>query len=86
MLPQAIPSEEEAREKQFELLNQGEDVLHILPYDGGTGQMSYLVAYRFFDDESLSLDMLDAINNRSEEKVNYLMLSLNGPKLYQVGI
>lgn len=77
---------EEAREKQFELLNQGEDVLHILPYDAGTQQESYLLVYRFFDDEELSLQCLDDTQKRSSQEIGYMMLSINGNRMYQLGI
>lgn len=79
-------SMQEAREKQFDLLNKGEDVLHILPYDAGTQQEAFLLTYRFFDDEEASLQFLDALQKRSEGEMGYMNLSINRNKMYQLGI
>jgi hypothetical protein len=77
---------EEAREKQFEWLNKGEDVLHILPYDAGTQQEGHLLVYRFFEDEELSLQCLDEVQKRATHEIGYMKLSVNGKRMYQMGI
>ncbi len=79
-------SMEEAEEKQFEWLNRGEDVLHILPYDAGTAEESFVLTYRFFEDEEQSLTYLDEVQKRTGGKAGYMMMSVNGEKLYQLGI
>jgi hypothetical protein len=75
-----------AQARQFELLHQGEDVLHILPFDAGKAEPRFLLTYRFFEDEQTSLEFLSALMKRSQLAPQYLMMSCRKGKLYQLGI
>jgi len=82
-----VGSIEEARKMQFEGLNKGKQFLHILPYDAGTNQDAYLIIYRFFDDENQSLTVLDQMKKANpDDEIQYLNLSVNAGRLYQLGI
>lgn len=80
------PTLEEARQKQFDFLVQGRDILHILPYDAGTQQEGYLLACRFYEDEEASLQCLDEAQKEAESDAQYIMLSVNNNRLYKLGI
>lgn len=77
---------EEARQKQFDFLVQGRDILHILPYDAGKQQEGYLLACRFYEDETASLQCLDEAQKEAQSDAQYMMLSVNNNRLYQLGI
>ena len=80
-----VDSEEDAKKRVFELLNEGEDIPHYLAVYQGNGIAKYAITYRFFE----SQDEANAAFSQQEKLGNAYQLvfaSVKGEKLYQIGI
>jgi len=78
-------NEQTAREKVFKYLTNQKDIPHHLPIHSGDGNVKYAVIYRFFENEEQANRAMDMFRDKNMEG-EMIMISVQGDKLYQIGI
>ncbi len=78
-------SEDSAENTVFEHLNNQKDIPHQLPVQRGDGKVRYAVVYRFYENEQQANQAIEKARTKGFEG-ELIMVSVQGNKLYQIGI
>ncbi|MEO1450986.1 MAG: hypothetical protein AAFV07_15760, partial [Bacteroidota bacterium] len=77
-------TQETARQRVHQHLDQGEDIPHYLRIRRGNGEDQFAVAYRFYDDASKADAALSKIQTRVAD-AQLIFCSVKGETLYELG-
>lgn len=74
-----------AAARKMAMIDEQQDIPHILPIYQGNGQVRYANIFRFFEDETQANAAMDQFS-RTYPDAQMIFVNVKGDKLYQIGI